>query len=209
MAMIQSSLNTKDLLFNASVAELRRKAQEHSEAMIKNLQQTQQQEKLKAEERQTKAAEEERDIAKGMQEQTSGNENPSNKHCSTSTMSGTKLSVPITSSSVSEILSAMDFPPKFHPPSYLSALTNLGFPGLPMLPDINAAQSASGGNIASPKFQSHATALLDKNNSDIIARNDDVPSAGNSSKPAASISQSTISNAASNNKILGSSALSS
>ena len=33
-----ASSNCKDALFNASVAELRRKAQEHSEALLKNIQ---------------------------------------------------------------------------------------------------------------------------------------------------------------------------
>ena len=159
--MLPSHLHNKDLFFNASVAELRRKAQEHSEALLKNIQS--QQQKMS-------------DITiKSMdtnEKKTSDDSNPSivdegmfnNKEVMPSSLDVGKISSTIKNDSVTGI-SQMDLP-KFPPHNYLSALSNFGFPGLPILPDINAHSP-----VLPPRFASNLANLMDKTSNDIHLKN--------------------------------------
>ena len=149
--MLPSNLNNKDIFFNASVAELRRKAQEHSEALLKNIQS--QQQKIADIPFKPKDANE-TSMDKSSSIVTNGNilstsSIPTEKNTSTSSIKTASLqgTLPI------------DFP-KFPPHNYISALSNFGFPGLQGLPDIHAHSPG-----LNPRFASNLANLMEKTTS--------------------------------------------
>ena len=154
--MLPTHLNNKDIFFNASVAELRRKAQEHSEALLKNIQSQQQ-----------KIA----DITIKSIDTTEKASDDFNPSIIDDGILNNKVGVPPSSLDVAEItntiktdsatvISPIDLP-KFPPHNYLSALSNFGFPGLPILPDINAHSPG-----LPPRFASNLANLIDKTSND-------------------------------------------
>ena len=158
-----SSLNNKDLFFNASVAELRRKAQEHSEALLKNIQSQQN----KNDETSSTKPDVDKKLQNDPLHSTPSDGIFNGKLFSKSSLdlgknlNGDSLLLP---NSLPGSIPPMDFS-KFPPPNYLSALSNFGLPGLPNMPDFNT--SPHGFN---PKFASNIAHLIDKS-SDVDLKN--------------------------------------
>ena len=140
------------MFFNASVAELRRKAQEHSEALLKNIQS---QQHKNGEASSPKSVMDKKLLNDSLQSMPDvGIFN--GKILPKSTLNlGKSLNGPLTQP---ESLSgpSLDFP-KFPPPNYLSALSNFGLHGFPTLPDFNSSTSGF-----HPKFASNLANLIDK-----------------------------------------------
>lgn len=157
LTMIPSHLN-KDIFFNASVAELRRKAQEHSAALLKNIQ-TQQQRIADVKNR---ANEQNENSTDEINHSSTEDENSNNKIVNPSSLDVTKI--PNTATTKLDphtgIQPAIDLP-KFPPPSYLSALSNFGLPCLPLLQDMNPPSS-----VLPPRFATSLANLMDKTGTD-------------------------------------------
>ena len=138
-----ASTNCKDALFNASVAELRRKAQEHSEALLKNIQS--QQEKTN-------------EPLTGRNATSNGKsvDDANPKEPNVGIVNGKIL--PTSGLGLDKIpgIPSIDLP-RFPPPNYLSALSNFGFHGMPTLPDINS-QSLG----LTQRFASNLANIMDK-----------------------------------------------
>ena len=150
--MIPSHLN-KDILFNASVAELRRKAQEHSAALLKSIQ-TQQQ---KIADVRNSTSEHNENSTDEISHSTIGDENSNNKILNPPSLDTTKISnASTTKTNPLNVIPPINLP-KFPPPSYLTALSNFGLPGLPLLPEMNPSSS-----VLSPGFATSIASLVDK-----------------------------------------------
>ena len=173
--MLPAALNNKDIFFNASVAELRRKAQEHSEALLKNIQSQQQKisdVSLKTIDTNEKSLDDFRSnipdvgILNG---KTIPNSLDIGKITASSAIKTDSL----------HGVSSIDFP-KFPPHNYLSALSNFGFHGLPNLPDITPQPPG-----LHPRFASNLANLMEKTSNDINLKNIDdiigINSSGNKS----------------------------
>ena len=163
--MLPAALNNKDIFFNASVAELRRKAQEHSEALLKNIQSQHQKnsdESLKTNETIDTSLDDFRSNLPGV-----GIIN--GKIIPNSSLDIEKIAC---SSSAVKTDSVPGIPsidiPKFPPNNYLSALSNFGFHGLPNLPDINPQPPG-----LHPRFATNLANLMDKTSNDVNLKNID------------------------------------
>ena len=156
--MLPSHLN-KDIFFNASVAELRRKAQEHSAALLKNIQ-TQQQRIADVKDRPNE--QNETSSTDEINHSSNEDENSNNKIFNPSSLDVTKFSNTATTKLDPQtgIQPAIGLP-KFPPPSYLSALSNFGLPGLPLLQDMNPPSS-----VLPPRFATSLANLMDKTGTD-------------------------------------------
>ena len=164
LSRMSSCLNNKDVFFNASVAELRRKAQEHSEAILKNIQS---QQHRNGETTSSKPDADKRLINDPLQSISDVGILNGKIFPKTSLDIGKNLNVDslIQPNSLPGVIPPMDFS-KFPPPNYLSALSNFGFSGFPNLPDFNASPPG-----LHPKFASNLATLIDKS-SDTNLRND-------------------------------------
>ena len=152
---MSSCLNNKDLFFNASVAELRRKAQEHSEAILKNIQS---QQHGNGETTSPKPDVDKRLINDPLQSISDVGILNGKIFPKSSLDLGKNLNVDslIQPNTLPGAIPPMDFS-KFPPPNYLSALSNFGFSGFPNLPDFNASPPG-----LHPKFASNLATLIDK-----------------------------------------------
>ena len=151
LSRMSTCLNNKDMFFNASVAELRRKAQEHSEAILKNIQS---QQHRNGETTSPKPDTDKRLISDPLQSISDVGILNGKIFPKSSLDIGKNLNVDslIQPNSLPGVIPPMDFS-KFSPPNYLSALSSFGFSGFPNLPDFNASH---------PKFASNLATLIDK-----------------------------------------------
>ena len=149
------------------MAELRRKAQEHSEALLKNIQSQQH--------RNGQTSSPKPDIEKRL------NNDPLQSISDVGILNGkifpkssldlgknVNVDTLIQPNSLPGLIPSMDFS-KFPPPNYLSALSNFGFSGFPNLPDFSASPPG-----LHPKFASNLATLMDKSSDTNLKNADNV-----------------------------------
>ena len=160
---IPTSISNKDLFFNASVAELRRKAQEHSEALLKNIQSQQHKNGETTSPKSDVGKKSLNDSVQSMSDAGifNGKIFPKSSLDLDKNLNGSLMQ----HNSLPGGIPPIDFP-KFPPPNYLSALSNFGLHGFPNLPDFNTSPPG-----IHPKFASDLATLIDKSSGDVNLKN--------------------------------------